>query len=172
MRYRSRVIFRIGSYCLPHSDRISNRPYSGYTVYSFFRSRTGLSPSLACLSRHLPVGKLGVTRVRTPHLRAVTRADSVCPVPLSVALTQGITVVFFSCRYLDVSVRGVPVPFGTPEGRKSHSDIPGSKPACGYPGLMAACHLLNDRLLFLADGIRRYPSQAIHHTASWSRYSG
>jgi len=41
--------------------------------------------------------------------------------------------------------------------RKSHSEIPGSKPACGYPGLFAACHVL----------LRR-PSRGIHRPA----YSG
>ena len=143
MRYRSQDIFRIGSYCLPRSHRISDRHYSGYLVSSFFLARTGLSPSLACLSRQLLIRKLGRTQVQTPHLCTITGEDSVCPVPRSVALNKGITVVFFSCRYLDASVHGVTVPFGTPEGRKSHSDIPGSKPACGYPGHMAACHLLH-----------------------------
>ncbi len=39
-------------------------------------------------------------------------------------------------------------------GRRSHSAIPGSKPACGYPRRIAACH-----------GLRRRPSRAIHRTA-------
>ena len=29
----------------------------------------------------------------------------------------------------------------------SHSDIPGSKVACAYPGLIAACHVLHRRLV-------------------------
>jgi len=37
---------------------------------------------------------------------------------------------------------------------KLHSGIPGSKPACGYPGLIAACHALPRR-----------PSRAIHRAA-------
>ncbi len=40
---------------------------------------------------------------------------------------------------------------------KSHSEIPGSTPACGYPGLFAACHVLPRR-----------PSRGIHRPA----YSG
>ncbi len=39
-------------------------------------------------------------------------------------------------------------------GRRSHSAIPGSKPACGYPRRIAACH-----------GLRRRPSRAIHRAA-------
>ena len=39
--------------------------------------------------------------------------------------------------------------------RKSHSGIPGSKAACAYPGLIAACHAL-----------RRPTSRAIHQLAS------
>ena len=146
VRYRSQVIFRIGSYCLPYSHRISDRHYSGYLVSSFSRSPEGLSPSAARLSRQLRIGELGRTQVQTPHPCMVSHADSVCPVPLSVALTKGIAIAFFSCRYLDASVHGVTVPFGTPEGTMSHSETPSSKPACGYPGIMAACHLLNDRL--------------------------
>jgi hypothetical protein len=40
-------------------------------------------------------------------------------------------------------------------GRRSHSAIPGSKAACAYPGLIAACH-----------GLPRRPSRAIHQAAS------
>jgi len=90
VRYRSRVIFRIGSYCLPHSDWISDQPYSGYPASAFSRSPTGLSPSMACHSRQLRIGELGRTQVQTPHSLTVSCKGSVCPVPLSVALTQGI----------------------------------------------------------------------------------
>src|SRR6478672_625672 len=41
----------------------------------------------------------------------------------------------FSGRYSGMSQSGFP-----------HSEIPGSKPACGSPGLIAACHVLH-RLL-------------------------
>ncbi len=44
-----------------------------------------------------------------------------------------------------------------PALRRSHSEIPGSTPACGYPGLFAACHVLPRR-----------PSRGIHRPA----YSG
>lgn len=58
--------------------------------------------------------------------------------------------------------------------RKSNSEIPGSKPACGYPGLMAACHLLEGHIVDAAQiemsgkhlkGFLRCLSQAIRHAA-------
>ena len=67
-------------------------------------------------------------------------------VPLSLTTTRGITVVFSSSPYLDVSVRGVRLHTrwmahlqcaGLP-----HSDIQGSTLICSFPWLFAACHVL------------------------------
>ena len=63
--------------------------------------------------------------------------------PLSLATTQGITFVFFSCRYLDVSVRDVCPAFAVPCGGFPHSDIRGSKAICASPQLFAAYHVLH-----------------------------
>lgn len=71
---------------------------------------------------------------------------SVWAMPLSLTTTRGITVVFSSSPYLDVSVRGVRLHLmwithlqcvGLP-----HSDIQGSTLICSYPWLFAACHVL------------------------------
>ena len=75
--------------------------------------------------------------------------------PTSLAATMGIDFSFSSSGYLDVSVPRVPSdtlcirvnvtglqPAGFP-----HSDIKGSKPACGSPMLFAACHVLLRRLV-------------------------
>ncbi len=35
----------------------------------------------------------------TPHLRTISDADSVCPLPLSIAFTHGISIDFSSCGY-------------------------------------------------------------------------
>ncbi len=51
--------------------------------------------------------------------------------------------------------RSLPGATGFYPVRKSHSGIPGSTPACGSPGLFAACHALPRR-----------PSRAIHWVAS------
>ena len=77
--------------------------------------------------------------------RAVTRA--VWAPPRSLATTGGITVVLFSCGYLDVSVPRVRLPHSgwrdrSPAGLP-HSDIPGSTAICASPGLFAACHVLH-----------------------------
>ena len=40
-----------------------------------------------------------MTRILTPHLPAVSRGDSVCPLPLSIASTTGIAFAFLSSPY-------------------------------------------------------------------------
>ena len=65
--------------------------------------------------------------------------------PLSLATTHGITFVFFSCAYLDVSVQRVRPPIGVPYlqyGGLPHSDTCGSKVMCTSPQLFAAYHVL------------------------------
>lgn len=57
---------------------------------------TGLSPSSAVLSSTLYNSALVVD---CPHLLFVTKKDSVRPVPLSVAPTNGISIDFFSFAY-------------------------------------------------------------------------
>ena len=71
--------------------------------------------------------------------------------PVSLAATSGITVVFSSSGYLDVSVHRVPFPelwigSGMPEvcsGRFPHSEISGSVGICPSPKLFAAYHVLH-----------------------------
>ena len=67
-------------------------------------------------------------------------------IPASLATTKGITFVFFSCGYLDVSVPHVCFlhckmtglqPDGLP-----HSEISGSQDICSSPPLIAAYHVL------------------------------
>ena len=70
--------------------------------------------------------------------------------PISLAATFGITVVFSSSAYLDVSVQRVPsawlwIRHAVPTvfiGGFPHSDIHGSKDMCSSPWLFAACHVL------------------------------
>jgi hypothetical protein len=65
---------------------------------------TGLSPSLARLPRRFRSHSYSLCRSYYPD-RALTR--SVWAVPLSLATTHGITLVFSSSAYLDVSVQRV-----------------------------------------------------------------
>ena len=71
--------------------------------------------------------------------------------PLSIASTQGITFVFFSSGYLDVSVPRVPphklcIHLCVTEVHSAgfpHSEIVGSKDICSSPALIAAYHVFH-----------------------------
>ena len=80
-----------------------------------------------------------------PYYPAGASTPAVWAPPLSLATTRGITIVLFSCRYLDVSVRGVRPAIAVrglqPRGFP-HSDIRGSRAICASPRLFAACHVL------------------------------
>ena len=76
--------------------------------------------------------------------------------PRSLATTYGITFVFFSCRYLDVSVPYVSPHYTTFSCNDiqtftldefPHSDICGSQTICVSPQLFAACHVLHRLLI-------------------------
>ena len=122
-------------------------------------SHTGLSPSLAGLSRSILLS-LKVSILRSEPRCART---PVWALPRSLAATYGITVVFFSSGYLDVSVHQVPLhtlwigvwihevfSCGFP-----HSDICGSLCICHSPQLFAAYHV------FLRLLVPRHPPCAL-----------
>ena len=83
--------------------------------------------------------------------------------PISLAATFGITVVFSSSGYLDVSVHRVPYIWlcihhmltEVLSARFPHSDISGSQDMCSSPKLFAAYHVLH-RLL-----VPRHPPYAL-----------
>ena len=90
----------------PVSDRVPPAPpYSGFGLGSVWIPRTGLSPAPARLSRQVPLSKRSPCRPPYNPARAATPA--VWAIPLSLAATRGVTVVFLSSDYLDVSVRRV-----------------------------------------------------------------
>ena len=81
--------------------------------------------------------------------------SSVWALPLSLATTYGISVDFFSCGYLDVSVPHVSLCYtmdscnstwAFTSGGFPHSEICGSMAICASPQLIAAYHVLH-RLL-------------------------
>jgi hypothetical protein len=83
--------------------------------------------------------------------------------PLSLATTQGVTVVFLSTGYLDVSVPRVgsiglciqPTVTGLQPAGFPHSEIRGSKGVCPSPRLIAAYHVL------LRLFVPRHPPRAL-----------
>ena len=122
-------------------------------------SLTGLSPSTAGLSRSILLS-LKVSIIRSEPRCART---PVWALPRSLAATYGITVVFFSSGYLDVSVHRVPLhtlwiqiwihevySCGFP-----HSEICGSRCICHSPQLFAAYHV------FLRLLVPRHPPCAL-----------
>ena len=51
-------------------------------------------------------------------------AVEIWAIPVSLATTQGITIVFFSSRYLDVSVLGVGFPIARNDASSMHQVVP------------------------------------------------
>ncbi len=105
-------------------------------------SCTGLSPATVCLSKQFQFITHRTSQSYYPDIAVTT---SVWAVPRSLATTGGITLVFFSSAYLDVSVRQVRPPCGVLYLQYSglpHSDIRGSHRVCRSPRLFAAYHVL------------------------------
>ena len=94
---------------------------------------TGLSPSTARLSKRFQFTLYRMSRSYNPNVAETTL---VWASPISLATTLGITLVFSSSAYLDVSVRRVRPPCGVtglqPAGLP-HSDINGSMLVCSSP---------------------------------------
>ena len=141
------------------SDRVSRVPsYSGSrrAASSFAYGAFTLSGLLSQNSS---------ARVRGSLLRSEPRGARApgCPLPLSLAATDGIDVSFSSSPYLDVSVRAVPLRALWIHARMlkvslsglPHSDARGSQPMCGSPRLFAAYRVL------LRPPVPRHPPPAL-----------
>ena len=84
----------------------------------------------------------GITEIPTTPQQ---HAAMVWALPVSLATTQGIIIIFFSSPYLDVSVQEVhivTVSSCLQHDRFPHSDIHGSRVVCTSPWLFAAYHVL------------------------------
>ena len=102
---------------------------------------TGLSPSAVNLSRLFQFALLKMSWSYNPKIAVTTL---VWTFPRSLATTYGITFVFFSSAYLDVSVQRVCSPIGVTclqHAGLPHSDICGSLRVCQSPQLFAAYHV-------------------------------
>jgi hypothetical protein len=96
-------------------------------------TRTGLSPCFVNLSRLFRFNPQGRSWSYNPSIAVTTL---VWAVPRSLATTYGITFVFFSSAYLDVSVQRVCPPIGVlclQHSGLPHSDIYGSIRVCQSP---------------------------------------
>jgi hypothetical protein len=103
-------------------------------------THTGLSPSMASLSSNFRFLVHKMSWSYNPNLAVTTL---VWANPRSLATTYGITFVFFSSAYLDVSVQRVCPPIGVlclQHSGLPHSGICGSIGVCPSPQLFAAYH--------------------------------
>ena len=98
-----------------------------------FITHTGLSPSLVDLSRSFWFCMQEISWSYNPNIAVTTL---VWANPRSLATTYGITFVFFSSAYLDVSVQRVCSPIGVlclQHSGLPHSGIYGSSDVCSSP---------------------------------------
>lgn len=113
-------------------------------LLSMVFSHTGLSPSMAALSKAFWFIARQMLRSYNPNL-AETRL--VWASPLSLATTNGITLVFSSSAYLDVSVRRVRLRQSRmtclQHAGLPHSDTRGSMLMCSSPRIFAAYRVLH-----------------------------
>ena len=141
------------------SRRIPRAPrYSGADSPLGALSRTGLSPSAACLSRALPLAFLP-DFVVGPTTPAVASTTPVWAPALSLATTRAITFVFSSSGYLDVSVPRVRFPPGGMAG-----SLPPGCPIRKSAGLWVFAPLRGLSQLvtsFIASESHRHPSCAL-----------
>ena len=103
-------------------------------------THTGLSPSMASLSSNF---RFNLHRMSWSYNPNIALTTLVWANPRSLATTYGITFVFFSSAYLDVSVQRVCPPIGVVDLQSTglpHSGIAGSIRVCRYPALIAAYH--------------------------------
>jgi hypothetical protein len=100
-------------------------------------------------SRNVRIGNSTYAVLQPPRVNT-----SVWAFPISLAATFGISVIYFPSgtemvHFPELAHIGLciqPAVTGVHPAGFPHSDIPGSKPACGSPRLFAACHVLH-RLL-------------------------
>ena len=147
---------------LPDSARVPRVPaYSGSASARLLAFRIRDSHPLRS---YVPVPfryAFGSPMIR-PHNPRLSHPTRVWAFPVSLAATLGISIDFFSSRYLDVSVPwvGSPKGDGTAPAGFPHSDTPGSELACSSPRLFAACHVLHRR------SVPRHPPCALSRLTS------
>ena len=113
-------------------------------------ARVGARSAYGAVTRSgAPFQAPSATRSSSSHCRPYNPARASTPAvwagPLSLAATRGVTVVFLSSDYLDVSVRRVGNLIrlaGLPPAGFPHSGIRGSKAVRASPRLFAACRAL------------------------------
>ena len=166
VRYRSRDVFRLGSWWLPASHGQTRPWYSGPRREPRWFSLRGFHPLRRSVPAHFgyhrsaPRGSKPQPWTRNPtspptHRRGIWFGLS----PFRSPLLRGSRLVSLPPPTKMFPFGGFPPLTGRhgllARGRRSHSGIPGSTAACAYPGHIAACRALPRR-----------PSRAIHQAAA------
>ena len=134
-------VFSLTRWCWQIQREFHRLPPTQDTTSISYYSFTRLSLSLACLSKQFYSSIISIMQSYNPNL-AVTKL--VWANPCSLATTWGITFVFSSSRYLDVSVPWVCSPEGVVSLQLTglpHSDICGSFYIGQSPQLFAAYYV-------------------------------
>ena len=146
VRYRSLRSIQPYQMVLADSHRISPVPrYSGYCqVKNLFRLQD-FHPLWFNFPEDSATNSQSTLQSYNPDIALTTPVQAS---PISLATTQGITFVFSSSGYLDVSVHRVSfyIYIQIPclqQGGLPHSEISGSKVICTFPKLIAAYHVLH-----------------------------
>ena len=116
-----------------------SRPTQG-TARMIFITCTGLSPPMVCFSKTVPL--LNTSSYRSPTTPTLPKQYWFRLFPFrSPLLRESLRFLFLRVLRCFSSPRSLKTglqPVGLP-----HSEIFGSKPLCGYPKLIAACHVLH-----------------------------
>ena len=135
----------------PPSHKVSRVSwYSGYRSSELAFPYGAFTPSGRTF-QYLSGSSLFLNAVHTPWCTHHGLGSSVWALPRSLAATYGITIVFSSSPYLDVSVQEVPgctlwIHVQSLQvfcSRFPHSEIRGSQDICSYPRLIAAYHVFH-----------------------------
>lgn len=113
VHYRIPDVFRLGRSALPSWAGNSGPTYSFSGCQRVFAY--GTVALFGCLFQENSARR--VEALSAPHLRTLSGTDSARPLPVSLAVTSGIAVAFFSCPYYNALLQGVPVPRPTSTAR-------------------------------------------------------
>lgn len=144
VRYRSRGVFRVGGYCPPGSRGISNPRYSGVLLRLWKLRLRDYHPLWCGFPEVFDFFTQSILEVPNTTFPYHHWQDSVCPVPISLAVTKGIAVAFFSTAYYDVSVQRVALPYGMTPPIRCCREVPlGDPRVSAYMRLTAAYRSLS-----------------------------
>ena len=145
VHYRSRVVFRIGSICLPHSRAISDARYSGFVTWSCSLHIRDFHPLWCAVPGDFCFMNLDERR-SIPHIspRFPKEIQFVLLRVHSPLLTESLLISFPPPTKM-LQFGGFPIAFAIDAGASGSPIRPSADPwyTCTSPQLIAACHDLH-----------------------------